>query len=444
MAAAPPPTVSKATPLRRLHAGSAAWHGPLLVSLANQGVGSGGNFLLGLYLARAMPLEQFGLYGMCYGACLLYVGIGNALILTQLSVILPGCPPAEQQVRAGRLLLALLLLNSLLLGPALLLALGLAWLPAPWHALLQPLQLVAPAAALMLLLEFFAAYAYLGRMEHRALLANATTMAALAAGLATLHLLHQPLSAGAVMLAYVVAAALGCATAVMLARPPLRHSMACVRREWRAAWRHGRWALGGVTITWLQAQSYAYVLAALLGPAGAGLANMARIFISPFSFLLPAVNKIAIPRMAQLRVTAPLRTRRLSFRLTAALTALALLYSGLLLGGFAQAERLLLGRSVPGVAPLAALWCAVLVLQVLRSGGAVLLQIEQRFRALTLLNLPSAAVTLAAGAPLAILYGASGALLGLLAGELTLTYLIWKEIRYAPPTAPEEKTVAHG
>ena len=433
------PDAPLARALRTLR-GARAWRLPLLVSLANQAVSSGGNFLLGLYLARRMPIEQFGLYGMCYSACMLYVGVGNALLLTRLNVGLPGRPPAEQRQRAGRLLVALLSLNALLLAPALALALGASRLPAAWQAVLQPLLPVAPAAALFLCTEFFISYAYLQRREHHALAQNATAMAALALLLVALDRQQVALSAANVLGAYALAAGLGCLQAYAGARPPLRHAGGELRDECHAAWRQGSWALGGVGITWLQAQSYTYALAALLGPAGVGLANMARIFISPFSFLLPAVNKLAIPRLAELRVTDPARTRRLSRRLTAALTALALAYGIGVFSCFSLAERLLLGRSVPGVAPLAALWCGVLVFQVLRSGGAVLMQIEQRFRALTLLNLPSALVTLAATAPLAWRYGAPGALLGLLAGELTLTYLIWKEIRYAPIPA----TAAHG
>jgi O-antigen/teichoic acid export membrane protein len=73
----------------------------------------------------------------------------------------------------------------------------------------------------------------------------------------------------------------------------------------------------------------------------------------------------------------------------------------------------------------------VLLFQVLRSGGAVLLQLQQRFKALTLMSLPSAAVTMAASILLAQTSGPAGALAGLLAGECTLTALIWREIRHA-------------
>jgi O-antigen/teichoic acid export membrane protein len=381
---------------------------------------------------------------MCYGACLLYVGIGNALLLVQLTIGLPGRPAAEQRTRAGRLLALVLSLNTLMLVPVLLpmLLAGMAGqrmdgLPSAWHTVRGALPAAAMAAAWFLCSEFFILYAYLQRRERQALAQNCVTMLVLASALAGLHAAGAALTAASVLAVYAAAAALGCVQAYGAARPPLRHAAHLLREEWRSAWRHGRWALGGVGITWLQGQAYAYVLAALAGPAGVGLANMARIFISPFSFLLPAVNKIAMPRLAELRATDPARTRRLSRRLTAALTTLALAYGIGLSVLFEPAQALLLGRAVPGIVPLVALWCTILVFQVLRSGGSVLLQIEQRFRALTLLNLPSAAVALAATMPLAWLYGAPGALLGLLAGELVLTYLIWKEIRHVslPSTA---------
>ncbi|SFU91675.1 hypothetical protein [Pseudoduganella namucuonensis] len=420
---------------------------PLLVSLGNQALSSGGNFVLGIYLARAMPLADFGLYGMCYAACLLYVGIGNALILTRMSVVLSGLPAATRDSQAARMLVAVLLLGSLLLAPAALLAAaqalapGLSWLPPRAAALLgtlRPLPLVALAAALFLCTEFFIAYAYLRRREGGALAVNAITMLVLAAGLAALHAARIPPTPEAVLSLYALGAALAACAAYSSAPLVLRGSLDALRADWRPAWRDGRWALGGVATTWLQTQTYTYALALLLGPAGAGLANLARLFISPFSFLLPAVNKVAVPRLAELRLSDPARMRRLSLRLTAALTTLALLYSALLYGCFGLAEQALLGRAVPGLGPLAAIWCVVLVFQVMRSGGSILLQIQLRFRVLTLYTLPSAAVTVLATPLLAGLAGAQGALLGLLAGELTLTLLIWRDIRHGQLAAHAE------
>ncbi|WP_228893060.1 lipopolysaccharide biosynthesis protein [Pseudoduganella aquatica] len=422
-------------PARRLDAQRQALRrlgGPLLLSFANQGLSSGSNFLLGVYLARTMTLGQFGVYGACYALCMLYVGVGNALVLTQMNVTLPGCAPAARAPYAARMLCAVLLLGALMLLLAGAAALALPWLPPGAQALMAPLPLVALAGALFLAAEFFSAYAYLLRRERLALALNAVAVLVLAGGLLARAGAGLAPSTEAVLGLYALGNAAGCALVYACAPLPLRQSRAALAAEFRAAWGHGRWALGGVGVTWLQTQSYTYALAVLLGPSGAGLANLARLFIAPASFLLPAVQKIAIPRLAALRVQAPQRMRALSMQLSAALAALALLYSLLLLACFDRVAPLLAGRAVPGLAPLAALWCAILLFQVARSGGSLLLQLQHRFRALTLLGVPSAAVTVLATALLTALCGQSGALLGLLAGEITLSILIWKELRHAP------------
>lgn len=422
---APAPRHAQRLALRRLG-------GPLLLSLGNQALTSGSNFLLGVYLARSMTLGQFGLYGACYALCMLYVGVGNALVLTQMNVTLPGRAPAEQAPYAARMLCAVLLLGGLMLLLAGAAALALPWLPDGPRALLAPLPLVALAATLFLAAEFFSAHAYLLQRERLALALNAVAVLVLAGGLALRARAGLAPSTEAVLALYALGNAAGCALAYAGAPLALRHSRTALAAEFGAAWRHGRWALGGVGVTWLQTQSYTYVLAAVLGPSGAGLANLARLFVAPFSFLVPAVQKIAIPRLAALRTKAPQRMRSLSLLLSATLAGLALLYSALLLACFDLVAPLLAGRSMPGLAPLAALWCAILLFQVARSGGALLLQLQHRFRALTLLGVPSAAVTLLATALLTALFGQRGALLGLLAGEITLFILIWKELRHAP------------
>lgn len=432
MVPATPPTSAQPLQGARPRPALRALGAPLLVSLGNQALTSGGNFLLGIYLARTMALDQFGLYSMCYALCMLYVGVGNALVLTQMNVTLHGRAPSERGPYAARMLCAVLLLDALLLLLAAGAALALPWLaPAP-RALLAPLPLAALAAALFLASEFFTAHAYLLRRERLALAVNAATMLVLAGGLLLRREAGQAPSTEAVLGWYALGTAAGCAVAYAAAPLALRHSRAALAEEFKAAWRNGRWALGGMGVTWVQAQSYTYALAMLLGPSGAGLANMARIFISPFSFLMPAVQKVAIPRLAELRVGAPQRMRKLAMLLCAGLAGLAALYALLLLACFDLVAAPLLGREVPGLAPLVAIWCAILLFQVTRSGGSLLLQLQHRFRILTLLGLPSAAVTLTATALLTTFCGQAGALLGLLAGEAVLTILIWKELRHAP------------
>jgi O-antigen/teichoic acid export membrane protein len=414
-----------AAPPRR--AALAALRGPVLLSLANQALGSGGNFLLGLYLARSMPLAEFGLYGICYGLCMLYVGVGNAMLLTQMTVAMADQDAAERPAYAARMLCGVLLLGALLLALALPAALLLAALGWPyWRAV----ALVALAAALMLCAEFFVSHAYLRRRERGALLVNGATMLTLAGGLLALRQVGVAPSADAALLLYALGAGLGAAMALAANPLALRQDGAALRRELAGAWRHGRWALGGVGVTWLQAQSASYALAATLGPAGAGLAGLGRLFISPFSFLLPAVNKVAVPRLAALRRSDPRRMRRLSTALTAALALLAAGYAVALLACLSWLAPLLLGRAPPALAPLVRLWCLVLLFQVVRSGGALLLQMQMKFKPLTLMNIPSAALALGAAVLLMRRYAEAGAVAGVLAGEVLLAVLIWREIRH--------------
>lgn len=416
---APPPAAARRAP---------ALGRAFMLSLANQGVASGGNFVLNMYLARAMSLEQFGVYGLCYGACMLYIGVGNAVLLTQMTVSMSDRPDSAQAAFAGRTLCGVLLLGAALLALALPAALVLAALRVPYWPVVP---LTALAAVTMLGAEFFVSHAYLRRRERSALLVNCLTVATLGAGIGTQALLGQAPSAASALLWYALGAALASAAAYAAHPLALRHAHATLRQEWLAAWRHGRWALGGVGVTWLQAQSATYALALVLGPAGAGLANIGRLFISPFSFLLPAINKVALPRLAALRGSEPQRMRRLAGRLTLTLVLLALAYTLLLLLTLDALAPLVLGQRLPQLPQMVTLWCMVLVAQLARSGGAQLMQMQFQFRALTLLNIPSAAVSLGAALVLMHYFAHAGAVAGQLLGELVFAILIWKEIRHA-------------
>lgn len=411
----------------------AALRGALLLSLANQLLGSGANFLVGVYLARSLALAEFGLYGICYGLCMLYIGVGNAMLLTQMTVSMAGQPPAAQAAYAGRVLAGILLLGAALLlaGAGATVALWL-WLgAAPYLALVVPVTL---AAALMLCGEFFITYAYIRHHERAALLVNAAALVVVAGGLALLHLAGLAPNAACVLLLYAGGNALGAALAYLSAPLAWRQPLPQLQRHWRSARGHGGWSLGGVAISWVQAQSATYTLAAMLGPAGAGLANLSRLFISPFTFLVPAVNKIALPRLAALRASDPRRMRRLATRLALAMVLLAALYALLLLSCLGWLAPLVLGYRVPQLPLLVAVWCLVLLFQVGRSCGALLLQTQMKFRQLTLITLPCAVLAVGTAVLLMQHYQAAGAIAGVLAGEGLLALLIWKEIAHGART----------
>jgi O-antigen/teichoic acid export membrane protein len=402
----------------------------LMMSFLNQVVSSGGNFLVGVYLARTLSLEAFGLFGISMGVCLLYIGVGNAVIFTQMMVNIPDKMPMEKDAYATKMLFAALMLGALTLGLVTLFMLGTMFFRADLSSLLKSVAAVACTAVFLLLKEFFVSYSYVRRKELWALAVNGLSVMVLAAGLAIEHVAHIPLTPENVLLLYAAGAAVGAASGYFVSPLSLMRDSQNFMPEFIEAWRHGRWALGGVIVSWMQSQMYAYVLAFFLGPAGVGQANAAKIFISPFSFLLPAINKITVPRLADLRQNNRRRMFRVSLALTGGLFLFAIFYSILLLSNLDFISKLVLGRRDPAIQSLVWVWCFFLVNQMLLSGGSGLLQVLRRFRVLTLINIPSAVVAVLTAVVLIQQIGTPGAIWGTAAGEIVLSLLIWREIRY--------------
>jgi O-antigen/teichoic acid export membrane protein len=334
--------------------------------------------------------------------------------------------PDQRAALAATMLAGVLLLGGAAAAAGL--ALAALLLATPWHAWAGPCAATGLASAAFLIWEFFISYAYLRRREGEALRVNAATLGALLAALGGAAAAGIAPSAAEALTAYALSAGLGGLVGWRRSGLPLRVARAQLRRELATCWRGGRWALGGTAVTWLQTQSYAYVLGAVLGPAAAGMANLARLFVSPFSFLVPAINKLAFPRLAEMHRSAPARLAAAGRTLAAALALAVLAYAGLLALGFDAAAPIVLGRPVSGLGTLVALWCAVQLFNVVRTAGSLVLQARRGFRALTLLNLPSGALSLILALLLAPPLGAPGAVLAALGGEALLAFLIWRRI----------------
>ncbi|MGV8898775.1 MAG: lipopolysaccharide biosynthesis protein [Burkholderiaceae bacterium] len=403
--------------------------GPLLLSLLNQVVSSGGNFVVGVYLARTLTLADFGLYGISYSICMLYIGFGNAVLLTQMVVNMPDKAEASKEGYASRILLGVLILSTLTLVLVALISLAVMQVWPGWQLFSSIIATIALTSVALLAKEFLISYAYVRRNESLALLVSIISVGILCGGLAIEYLAGIELSAQNVLLLYASGAIAGTLVGYWLSPLSIAVNARNLMPDFIEAWRHGRWALGGVSATWIQAQAYTYILAFFLGPAGVGQANAARIFISPFNFLIPAINQIAIPRLADLRESDRARMLRVSVMLTVGLLFVALVYSAILLTSMDFVFTTVLGRHDAGVQALIPIWCIFLVIQLAKTGGSVLLQVMRRFRILALINIPSAITAIVTAIILIQQLGASGAIWGTVAAEIVLTILIWREIR---------------
>lgn len=402
----------------------------LSISAINQVVSSGTNFALGIYLVRVLTPTDFGLYGIGFAISLLYAGVGNALFLTQMVVHVPDKAQEDRLPYAARMLVALALFCALTVPVVgLLMVLGGAWSQL-LHEYVDLGMAVTAASIAYLLKDFFVRHAYTARKEIWALVVNVIVAFALVALLMVQHQFPTGIDSTGALWIYAASNMAGAIIGMILVRLPiLAVRMQELIDDVREAWVGGSWALGGVAIIWAQTQAYMYVTAFFIGPAGVGYANAARLLITPALFLMPALTQIAMPRLAELRTKNTEKMLRISRMFTAGIVSFAVVYSAILLGLVDVIAPVLLGAKYTQIAPLVAAWCLVLIFQFSRSGTSIVLQVMKEFKRLTLINTGSVMVAIGAAVALMQIVGVQGAILGTAAGELILSFLLYKAIR---------------
>jgi O-antigen/teichoic acid export membrane protein len=401
------------------------------ISVINQVVSSGTNFALALYLVRALTTTEFGLYSIGFSIAQLYSGVGDALVLTQMVVHMPDKPLRDQIPYASRMLVALALfcVATIAAAEAFLVISGRLAPVVP-----QYLDLIAPvvAAAIGFLLKsFFVRHAYTARNESSAVLINASVAAALVCMLSIEAQSGNVFNSASALWVYAFSNMVGAFVGLAIARLPIfAVGIRQIFLDMNEAWAGGRWALAGVGVTWSQTQAYMYVTALYIGPAGVGLANAARILITPAMFLMPAITQLVMPRLASMRAANMSEMISATMRFSRVAVVLAILYSLTLVCLRGLFVRLLIGKySYEAVAPLVAPWCLLLIFQFSRVGTVICLQVIKEFRLVTLLNAVSLVIAISGAIVLMNVLGVRGAILGSAVGELIFSVLLYSVIR---------------
>ena len=173
-----------------------------------------------------------------------------------------------------------------------------------------------------------------------------------------------------------------------------------------------------------------YVTAVFVGPVGVGLANMARILITPALFLMPAITQLVMPRLATLRATDSARMMKIGMLFSGCLVVFAVLYSIVLLSAGDFIANMFIGKDIYAeIAPLVAAWCLVLIFQFSRVGAVISLQIVKQFRSVTLANSVGLLVAILSAVFLMQAIGVRGAILGSAIGELVFSFLLFKSVK---------------
>lgn len=401
----------------------------MFFGIADQGVLSLTSFLVGVWLIRTTGKNEYGFYLAGTSAYLYVMGLQNALITTQMTVLAPFKGDGERDGFCGALLKGQWLLFFI---PLCLLATVAFGLDAAGIGRTDTLLLTGTVAVIspgILSREFFRSYLFQRQAPHLVLAIDLLFCALWLGGMtagrflfpAHLHLLALAASGMASLLAALAAS--------RLSPLPLGGGLDPALSALGDAWRGGRWALAGMTVTWLQDQSYIYLLGMLAGVGASAEAGAARLLLVPATLIQVGAFRVLMPRWVRLRRLGRVAELQKQVRRTALAASTAIVaYAFLICAVRDSALAALYPAAYGNIGFLVVLWGGLCALQAARSSYSAGLQVMERFRLITLANTASAAVVVLLGVFLARSFGAAGGIMAQIAGELTLTLLLGRGV----------------
>jgi O-antigen/teichoic acid export membrane protein len=390
-------------------------------AVSDQALLSATNLLAGVMLIRSAGDRQYGYYVLATNAVLLLITLQNGFFGAPMINRLTPLPPVEQ----GRYAAGLNREQRRLLLPGCALVLLLAFTARAAGLIDGEAMWVAAAFAL-------ATIAMLGREFYRmVLLAHRRTGLLLRTDLAfaAVYLggialgLRSAYAGGFALLALTAAAA---AAGLLLARHARRESYLAAYGP-SGALRQlapvGAWAAAGGAIHWIYGQGYSYLVAGSLDVAAVAAVSATRLLMMPLNLVASGVSQFMLPTAAAwLHRDGPAVLLRRLLLTGGCMCLLALAYVAVvwqlrgwifgsllhkgLAGGFADRDLLF------------CLWAGIFGLMVVRDQLLFLPVLRERFRTLAGLSFSCAALAVALSWPAMRHYGAAGALVGMLAGEI--------------------------
>lgn len=399
------------------------------ISVVDQAMLSAFNFFLGVLLIKRVEQHEYGLYVLATSFVLLVVGVQNALVTTQLTVIAPKKPRSEQREFAAALAFGQFIywLPAAITAGGLLLLLGhFAAIPADLNRVL----FIGVFTALGTLVREFARGYYFHRMNPAAVFRVDSTYLAVALlmiGAAVfLPLPYLHIWALAIVGFSAVAAATFDVFRIGRAAPLSNKRIFSAIRE---CWVNGKWALLGVFVTWLQTQCYVFLIVTLLGADEMAVTHSARLMLMPVALLNMSFSMIFRAKWAHdWHGERPKKVFSSAIALFLAVASTIVVYSSLLLVFQEHIIGLVFRREYLQAGSYIHLWALIFAIQAARNIASLLLQVFEKFKFLTLVNAVTAIVTIVLGLLLIPSLGAKGSLISMAVGELFLAAVLLVQV----------------
>lgn len=387
------------------------------VAIFDQAFISAVNFSVGVLLIRRIPAHEYGLFVLLNGIILLAIGIQNAVITTPMTVLGPKLQAPEKK----QFVSALANTQYFIWLPAGLIF-GLLTAIGKFINLSQASTQYLSALVIVILVVFsreFMRRVFFVYMRPVFVLIVDVVYGIIF--LLTIYFvtLEGPTSALDAIGSMGAAALLAGGIGILVFQKSVGWKASISFAPIVNCWKHGRWAVMGVIVTWLQSQGALYLLGGLEGTVDVADVSASRLLLMPVIVVLTGVISIIKPYGASILAEGREKPMmKLFYKIMAVLALFALGYSIVIIAVKDYAALFLFKKEIPGMALLLSLWGLVFLSQIFRRNLSTVLQIFERFETLFYIGTFSAVFSLIASYLAILQFKGPGSIMGLIFGEL--------------------------
>ncbi len=419
------PLLVKILPISELLEGTA---GKIGLAAIDQSMLSITNFAMNIMIIRCVSKTDYGLYVCGYSLILLANSIQNAVINIQMSIIAPKLGGVQRaafcsRLAAGQYAMWLPISGAGALGAWALFRIGVL----SSHQMIMAVVISAAVPAIFIR-EF---YRSLLLLDFRPLRVLFSDLVYIVIAFSAFLLFEHAFPAKMDILTFV---AMGAAS-MMIGGAGLRGLLRTGRETARGTrtqasfgrcWENGKWALLAVVVTWIQRQSYVYMLLFFKGAENTAEVNAARLMLMPVGLVLISYGRLFMPQWAKDRSAGAgeevfLSAKKILKYLISGISV----YTALLIICKDELIPRLFGRAYLGSSHFILLWGLIFIAQAVRSNFSLVLQVFEKFRYLSMSNFFVMTATVVASAILISLYSDIGSLFAILSGEVLLSLALW-------------------
>ena len=401
-----------------------------LLSLIDQGLLSVFNLLIGIFLIKQLPPSEYGLYVLATSIILLVIGLQNALINTQMTVLAPQKEKNEQKKFCAYLSIGQFIYwfpVASLFWIILYISNQLNLINDNMYSVLLTVIFISSA---LLIKEFIRSYLFINLDIKMVFILDIFYILMNFLFILIFYYCHL-----GKMYLYVLVA-LGLSSVCVFFFPfyklnkSVPFSIRKILNSLKYCLVHGKWSLIGVMVTWLHSQSYVYLITPLLGRDQMAIVHSARLLFAPIALLNMSYGKIFRAKWAR-DWNSPNRSKVFK----SAQLVLNILLSTIIFYSFTiylfekEIVTLFFTKEYSSSGYYIVFWTGIFLFQACRTNASLLLQVFLHFKDLALANSLMAITTIIGSVIFIKLFTVSGSLLGMMTGEAFLAIYLMREVK---------------